>query len=457
MEKFDLVIVGAGTAGCMAAKTASEKGLNVCLIERKRLPEIGRKICGDAIGKHHFEELNLKEPSGKELERKILGVKIYSPSQEVSFTVMGEGLHGYLINRHLFGQMLLKMALDSGATLLDSTQVLEPIIEDGFVVGVSAKRLDSGEKIKILGKIIIDASGYFAVLRSKLPPEIGVDVKVEKDEVEACYREIRELKREIDDLDFCHIYLNQEVAPGGYVWIFPKKGTQVNVGLGVAMRGSFPNPKEQLYANVLSRELFEDSKIIDKGAWFVPTRRPLHSMVGDGIMVVGDAACQVNPIHGGGIGPSMGGGKIAAETAVTALERGNVSREALWQYNVRYMRWYGVKQAGLDVFRIFLQYCSNEDLDYGMKYKLMTEEDLLRASMGEEARFNITDLTMRVFRGLRKLGFLMKLREAADMMKRVRELYRNYPESISEFEKWKMQVESIFERVKSRFRPKWKN
>ncbi|RLI19093.1 geranylgeranyl hydrogenase [Candidatus Bathyarchaeota archaeon] len=453
MERFDVIVVGAGTAGCMAAKTAAEKGLNVCLIDRKRSLDVGRKVCGDAVGRHHFDELGLAEPSGEEMERKILGIKIYSPNREVSYTVMGEGLHGYLINRHLFGQRLLKMALDSGATFLDSTQVLEPMIENKSVVGVTAKNMNSGEKLKILGKVTIDASGYTAILRSKLPPEIGVDSRVEMDEVEACYREIRELKEEIEDSDFCRIYLNQKAAPGGYVWIFPKKDNHVNVGLGVAMKGKFPNPKNQLYMNVLSMKIFEGSKIIDKGAWFVPTRRPLHSMAGNGVMIVGDAACQVNPIHGGGIGPSMVGGKLAAETAVAACEKGDFSLESLWQYNVRYMHGYGVKQAGLDIFRILLQYCSDEDLNYGMKYKLITEEDLLKASMGAEARFNITDLTMRIFRGLRRFGFLMKLREAANLMKRARELYRNYPENPKEFEKWKMQVEAIFQQAKSKLKP----
>jgi len=452
MEKFDVVVVGAGTAGCMAAKTAAEKGLNVCIIERKKQSDIGRKICGDAIGKHHFDELGLPPPSGDELERKILGIKIYSPNREVSFTVMGEGLHGYMINRHLFGQRLLKMALDSNVTLLDSTQALEPIVEDGSVVGVSAKNLASGEKLKILGNVTIDASGYTAVLRSKLPPEIGVDKEVDRSEVEACYREIRELKNEIDDSNFIRIYLNQAVAPGGYIWIFPKRNGRANVGLGVAMKGEFPNPKQQLYKYVLNQEMFEDSRLIDGGAWLVPTRRPLYSMVGNGIMVVGDAACQVNPIHGGGIGPSMSGGKLAAEAAVLAHERGDFSLETLWTYNVQYMRGYGVKQAGLDVFRILLQNCSNEDLNYGMKYKLITEGDLLQASMGAEARFNITDVTMRVFRGLKRLGFLMKLREASNLMKRARELYRKYPESPKESEKWKMQVKAIFQEARRKLK-----
>jgi len=450
LRKFDVVVVGAGTAGCMTAKTAAEAGLDVCLVERKQQADVGKKICGDAIGRHHFEELGLEKPKGEEMERKILGIKIYSPDAESTFEVRGEGLHGYLLNRQLFGQRLLKLALDAGATFLDRTQALEPVIEGGFVKGLLVRNLKTEEKTRLSCSVAVDASGFSAVLRRSLPREMKEGIEVHREDVEVCFREIRQLRREMDDTDFCEIYLDLKVAPGGYAWIFPKAGTKVNVGLGVAMKGKFPNPREQLYRHVLSKPLFEGSTVIDKGTWYVPTRRPLDTMVGNGFILVGDAACQVNPIHGGGMGPSMGGGMLAGETIAAALEKGDVSLEGLWPYNHRYMQWYGVKQAGLDVFRFLLQTCTNEDLDYGMKYELITEQDLLRASMGGETRFNITDITRRVFRGLRRLSFLRRLKATADLMKRVRAWYRNYPTSPREFSRWKKGADDLFEVARSK-------
>jgi len=448
LKKFDVVVIGAGTAGCMTATTVAKSGLNVCLVERKPQEDVGKKICGDAIGKHHFDELDLEEPSGAEVEQRILGVKIYSPDAESIFEVKGEKLHGYTLNRHLFGQRLLKLALNAGATLLDRTQALEPVIEGKFVKGVIVRDLKTEKRMSISCNVVVDASGFSAVLRKSLPQEMKQGMEVNREDIEACFREIRQLKKEMDDTDFCEIYLNLKVAPGGYAWIFPKAGTKVNVGLGVSMKGKFPNPKKQLYEHILTNPLFEDSKVIDKGAWYVPTRRPLDSMVGNGFVLVGDAACQVNPIHGGGMGPSMGGGMLAGETIASALEKGDVSLEGLWPYNLKYMRWYGVKQAGLDVFRMLLQTCTNDDLNYGMKYSLITEQDLLRASMGGETRFNITEITRRVFRGLRKLSFLKKLKATADLTKQVRAWYKNYPTSPKEFPKWKEGVESLFRTVK---------
>lgn len=450
MEKFDVIVVGAGTAGCLTAKTVAEAGLTVCLVERKPVEEIGEKICGDAVGRHHFENLGLKHPENAELEKEIPGIRVYSPDLKTIFTVKGEGLHGYVINRRNFGQRLLKEAIDAGANLFESALCLEPTIEKGFVNGVLLKHLKTGKIIRLFSNIVVDATGISAVLRSKLPQEMGIPKKISRKDIEACYREIRQLKNEDQVPEMCEIYLNNQMAPGGYIWIFPKAGSKVNVGLGVAMRGNFPNPKGLLYNHVLAKSMFENSLLLNGGAWMVPTRRPLDNMVGNGIIIVGDAACQVSPIHGGGIGPSMMGGYLAGKTIVEAIENGDFSQKALWHYNLRYMEYYGVKQAGLDVFRIFLISCRDEDLNYGMKYKLITEKDLLEASMGNEIQVRFSDVTIRVFRGIKRVSLLNRLRITASLMRKVREWYRNYPVTPEGYKKWRKETERLFEVVEQK-------
>jgi len=453
LKMYDAIVVGAGTAGCMAAKILASEGYDVCLIDRKDRRQIGDKVCGDAIGKHHFDNLGLPYPSGDEKEGDITGVKIYSPDKRTIFKISGYGLTGFMINRHLFGQRLLRYAIDSGAELKDGIHVSKPIIKDGYVIGISAKRLKTGEKIEFFGRVTVDASGVSAVIRRKLPSIMGVDVNVEPEDLVVCYREIRKLRRSIEEPEFCEIYLSQRIAPGGYYWIFPKTEGRVNVGLGVSQTRREANPKIQLYKNVISEPIFESSEIIDSGGGIVPTRRPLDSLVGNGVVFIGDSGCQVNPIHGGGIGPSMMGGKISGEVISEALEKGDVSIGALWPINVRFMENYGLKQAGLDIFRIFLQGLTDEELNYGMKYQLITEEDVLKASIGEEIRLNISEVARRVLAGLKKIGFLNSLRRMAGMSREVRELYRRYPSSPDEFSEWRRRVMEIFSSAKSSF---WK-
>ena len=445
-----MIVVGAGTGGCLAAKTTAEAGLKVCLIERKKREEIGEKICGDAMGEHHLKNLGLEKPQGGELEKRIEGIRIYSPDLETVFTIAHEDFVGYLLNRRLFGQWLLKKALDEGAILLDSTQCLEPMIAKGFVTGVSVKNLKTGKNIQLRGKVVLDASGFLAVIRRKLPKQMGIENEVANEDVEACYREIRQLRQEVENTKYCEIYFNQNVTPGGYAWIFPKSGAKVNVGLGICMRGKFPNPKNQFYKHILTKPMFEGSLLLNCGAWYDPTRKPLDNMVGNGIAIIGDAACLVNPIHGGGIGPSMLSGYLAGKTIIEALEKGDVSQKSLWPYNRKYMEMYGTKQAGLDVFRMLLLTSRDEDLSYGMKYKLLTEEDVLKAGLGEDFRLNITETAKRVFRGLGRLRFLNKLRLTANLIKQVQAHYRNYPETPENFEGWRIKTEALFKEAKSK-------
>jgi len=445
-----VIVVGAGTAGCLAAKTTAEAGLKVCVIERKERMEIGEKICGDALGEHHLKTVGLEKPQGGELEKRIEGVKVYSPDLETVFTIAYEDYVGYMLNRRLFGQWLLKKALDKNVILFDSTQCLEPIIENKFVTGVLAKGMKIGENIKLKGRIVLDASGFLAVIRRKLPREMGIEKEVANEDVEACYREIRQLKEETDKTEYCKIFLNQKVSPGGYAWIFPMGGAKVNAGLGVCMRGKFPNPRNQFYKYVLTRTLFEGSLLLKGGAWYDPTRRPLDNMVGNGVAILGDAACLANPIHGGGIGPSMLSGYLAGKTVVEALEKDDVSRKLLWSYNCKYMDMYGAKQAGLDVFRMFLLASRDEDLNYGMKHKLLTEEDVLKAGLGEKFRLRITAKAVRVFRGLRRMRFLNKLRHTVNLMGEVKAHYRSYPEAPEGFREWRMKRETLFKEARSK-------
>lgn len=448
--KYDIIVVGAGTAGCLAAKTAAKAGLNVCLVERKRREEVGEKVCGDALGEHHLKTLGLEKPQGGELDKRIEGIKIYSPDLNTVFTVEHEDFVGYLLNRRMFGQWLLRKAVDEGATLMDSTQCLQPLVEKRFVDGISTKNMKTGEKKDLRGSVVVDASGFVGVVRKSLPKEIGIENEVANEDVEACYREIRQLKQETRDTSYCEIYLNQKVTPGGYSWIFPKGGARVNAGLGICMRGDFPNPKIQFCNHILTKPLFDGSLLLTSGAWYDPTRRPLDNMVGNGTIITGDAACLVNPIHGGGIGPSMISGYQAGKVAVEALEKGDVSRASLWPYNKRYNDLYGAKQARLDIFRMLLLTSRDEDLNYGMHYHLLTEQDVLKAGLGDDFHLNITETSRRVFRGLKRVGFLNRLRLTVKYMNRVRNHYTTYPDTPADFEKWRLHTVSLFKEAASK-------
>ena len=80
-----------------------------------------------------------------------------------------------------------------------------------------------------------------------------------------------------------------------------------------------------------------------------------------------------------------------------------------------------------------------------MQYKLLTEEDVLKASLGQDAHFTITEKAKRTFRGIKKLSVLRKLRNAAKSMKEIKEGYHSYPTSSKDFETWKAHAKRRFE------------
>jgi digeranylgeranylglycerophospholipid reductase len=224
----------------------------------------------------------------------------------------------------------------------------------------------------------------------------------------------------------------------------------VNVGLGICMRDKFPNPKKQFYNHILTKPLFADSLFVHGGAWFDPTRRPFDNMVGNGVVITGDAASLVNPIHGGGIGPSMLSGFYAGKTIAAALEKDEPTQKALWPYNKMYMESYGKKQASLDVFRMLLIKSNDADLNYGMGCKLLTEDDVLKAGLGDDFHLNIGETAKRVFRGIKRVRFLNKLRLTVKMMRQVQAHYGTYPETPENFEEWRLQTVNLIEQAKNK-------
>ena len=111
---------------------------------------------------------------------------------------------------------------------------------------------------------------------------------------------------------------------------------------------------------------------------------------------------------------------------------------------------YGAKQAGLDIFRLLLLKSRDEDLNYGMNYQLLKEEDVLKAGMGEDFHLNITETARRVFKGLKRIRFLNRLRLTVNMMKQVKAHYVTYPETPENYEKWRLQTAAMFEEASSR-------
>ena len=441
-NRYDVIIVGAGVAGATAAYLLAQKNFRVLLVDSKPFERAGDKPCGDAIGKHHFEELGLRPPSGDELDGYVRGIYLYSPSEEVVLRVEGEGFE---INRVRFTQRLIREAVDRGVEYMGSAKVSEPVIESGFVRGV--KILKENSKITAYANVVIEASGNSRSILQRLPSDWPIVETLDPRDSNIAYREIRRLRRDIEDPEYIRIYVSNRIAPGGYWWDFPKSKYRniTNIGLGIQGGMGYGHPRDYLYKYVLTRELYKDSEVIEAGGALVPTRRPLLTMTWNGIIAIGDAAFTVNPVHGGGKGSAMLAAKAAAIAISKAYETQDFSAKGLWIMNKLYHEFYGAKQASLDLFRIFLQRLSDDDIEYGLRKRIMRESDLYETSSTGVIKRSVFDKLERVLAGLGRPSLLIKLAQVAHYMEKIRELYSRYPERPEDLDKWKVELMSLYE------------
>jgi len=449
-KNFDIIVVGAGTGGTTAARFAAKKGLNVCLIDKKQKENIGDKICGDAVGNEIFDILKINHPKDEELSCHIRGAKLYSPNLKKCITLLDPKQAGYIVNRLEFGQRLLNEALDAGVKLfLDKTMALDLLYKNGTIKGLQIK-LENGQRVDLNSKIIIDASGFHSPLRKKIKSSI-IEKKISKEDSILCYREIVKFlatDQQVQDPEYISIILDQEKAPGGYIWYFPKNEYSINIGLGTSM--DFGGKVKDLYRTNVFSEFIKTSKIdiISSGGGVAPVRRPLWSCVDNGFMLVGDAACHVNPLHGGGIDPSMRAGFYAANSAIDSIEKDNTSIDSLWDYNYKIMTNFGAEFASLDLLRIVLQSLSNADLNFGLEQDLLTGEEILQISSTGGLNLSLLNMAIKAFKGISRPNLLLDLNYLRIKMKEISNLYKNFPKEISKFSSWKMKVLEIYENIR---------
>ncbi len=451
-KRYDVIIAGLGPAGTVALWHLARMGFHVAAFDWRTSDTLWGKPCGDALGAHHPREAGLPDPPSSTIKNTVKAIDVYAPGEKVRYRVYGDG---YIIDRNKFGKWLLSDATNrDNVDVFLGAKVLEPIIKNNSVKGIRVRIGDRVEEFH--ANVVIEATGFSRAIRNKLPRDWPIYEPIDPKDTNIAYREIIEYEDyEIDEPEVIRIYLDQEIAPGGYWWYFPESKHGVNVGLGVQGGMGYPNPM-QIYREKLTKHplLSRNYKVVTAAGAPLPTRRPSNTLVGPGVLVIGDAGYTVNPVHGGGMGYGFRAAYYAAKAIEEAYNRGDFSEKGLWSLNINYMRGLGAKQAALDVFRRFLQRLSNDEIRYGMEKKLIPEQDVLYTSSAGEIKISTLEKAKIVLRGLGRPSLLAKLKIVADYMKKAKQAYLEYPEEPEKLPQWITSIERIFSEFETKLAEK---
>lgn len=329
MRKLDVLVVGAGPAGLVAAweAAAHSKGLDVLLIERDRA--IGSPVrCAEGVGSAGLREF-LNPEGASWVARRITKVIFWAPDD--SEVQLGGGDVGYVLDRTRFEPALADEARRAGAEIQIRTEA------------VAMERLNGGWKVRlegprgaedVLAKVVIGADG----VESMIGRWAGLDTRVASRDMESCAQYV--VSNVAIDNDAIYLHFARQWAPGGYAWIFPRGVGVANVGLGmIALKGDGRMARQYL-DDYLAR-YFPGGTVTGLTVGGVIAGVTVKRCATEGVMLAGDAAHMINPLSGGGIVNAMKGGRLAGRHAAAAIREGDTSARRLQRHHDDWMQLLG--------------------------------------------------------------------------------------------------------------------
>ena len=359
-EKFDVIIVGGGLTGCVAARILAQAGLEVLVIERAEQPG-SKNVTGGRMYAHSIEKIFPNFGEEAPVERKIVREKISFVTGENASTIefAGESLRdpknvSYSILRAHLDPWLMEKAEEEGAMFVPGIRVDEVHTdESGKAIGVKA-----GEE-EMFADCVLLADGVNSLLAQKL----GLKKELDPRQVAVGVKEV--------------IYLGEEeinkrfgvTSDEGVAWLVAGDVTGGAVGGDIGYGGVAPRDMvERLKEHPAIRDYLVGGRLEEYCAHLVTEGGydMIPQLYGDGVLVAGDAAAFVMNLGYTirGMDLCVESARLAAETIIAAKEKGDFSKSALAAYEtalnnsfvMRDMKHYRKMPAFIDNHRIFEQY-----------------------------------------------------------------------------------------------------
>jgi len=354
LRETQVLVVGAGPSGLIAAREASQRGASVIALEEHS--EIGRPChCAGLLSVDGMRRLKIPL-DGFYVQNKVRGAIFFSPSG-LSFMVERQRPVAYVVDRVSLDKFLANQAVESGV------EIKLGCAASDVRLGLNEILIKSSDGREFRADILIDAEGVSSrILKSAGLKSLNSDRLLSGLQLDLVGVDI--------DPDFVEIYVGRKIAPGFFAWVIPLGKDAVRVGLGCKRA----NPKNLLNKFLERRFKEKDYEVLNVRSGVIVTSGPIKKTFSKRMLVVGDAAGQVKPTTGGGV--IFGGicAAMAGRVAAEAVSRGIFNEEFLSLYEQLWRKELGKEIRYMLLARRIFNHLSDRLID--RLFEVVISEDL---------------------------------------------------------------------------------
>jgi flavin-dependent dehydrogenase len=425
---YDVIVCGAGPGGCALAAKLSTGGASVLLVEKQGSPGDGRAWIVD-VERGTFDDAHVPFPGPDALWREA-GEQVMTTS-DGSFSITMHDSPLQPIKNREYVRQLSSWARESGAEVRTGVTVAAPILESGSVTAVE---LAGGERLG--ARVVADCTGISGSLRQQMPAGWLMGGRVEMSDTVLARREVLSIdpvKAAAQDTVPDGMRVDRASPRGSYsveTAFMDIEDGFVDLLVGQKAGGGRPTADEA-FSSIVEGWGFTRGKLFGDGGP-IPIRRPLESLAGDGFIALGDAGCQVIPMHGSGTASALIAADIASEVILEALDRGRCDRASLWPYSHRFMSGRGAVLAYYDVVRKHAESLESQDVNRLLVKGIMTAEDVREGLIPKPFERSPLELLGKLRRGITSPVLLAGFALAGSRAMKTLRHYRKYPETFDE-------------------------
>lgn len=434
---FDVLVVGANTAGTFFAAQMAKQNYKVLVIDK--LKEQGPSKSFDVVHleKEVFQTFGLETP----VEGDMDFITVFNQNQSRSALnnyPKKTSIPVYVLHFQPYLNRLRTWAEGMGVTFQYESEFVKPLYNDEKrLCGATIKQND-GEEKTIFARLVADASGIPSVVRRSLSEDYGIE-KFEIGPKDKFYVVLRyvQLQNGKETVENCG-------WPYFKTWLAPQHHAGGAI-LGIGANYSFDYANECFKA--FEKQILLPShslQYIEQGT--TPWCRPPYSFVADGFVALGDAACLTRPWNGEGIRCGLGQGLIAAQVIGKAMEQGVYpTQKMMWEVNMRYQKDEGAQYAALRAILPSIVHTTAEENDWLFENSIMFKDE----SDTQEETYT-GKLIMGVLKRKIKLSTVLAFLKAAKLGQQLTNHYQHYPQTPGEaYTKWVQEANALWAKAPS--------